>query len=148
MLVAAALTLIQNKGIQFSAFQNTARNWQTITFHQNRQTTQPQSILEAWLREFTRLRNCFAHGNYSNTGPLVWTLSEHLLLSAYVFPLLLKLNLDSFDHQSTYRLNRLCWNQLELFEVLLAESNYHAPSVQDPGATRLGSIIREARLRP
>jgi hypothetical protein len=148
VLVATALALIHNKGIQFSAFQNTNRNWQTITFRQNRQLTQPQSIFEAWLREFTRLRNCFAHGNYSNTGPMVWTLNEHLLLSAYVFPLLLKLILDSFDPGSTYRLSRFCWNQLELFEVLLAESDYHGPSAQDPGATKLGSIVREARLRP
>jgi hypothetical protein len=148
VLVTTALALFQSKGIHFSAFQNTTRNWQTITFHQNSQVVQSQSIFEAWLREFTRLRNCFAHGNYSNFGPQVWTVSEHLLLSAYVFPLLLKLILESFDPQSTYRLSRFCWNQLELLEVLLAESNYHGPCTRNPGATRLGSIVRDARLRP
>ncbi len=45
---------------------------------------------EEWLRDFFRSRGGWAHGRRDPTHPAIWTRWEHLLLGAFVFPLVLK----------------------------------------------------------
>jgi hypothetical protein len=48
------------------------------------------SIQEAWIKDFFRLRGDMAHGKKNKSYPCQWTLKEHLLLGSFIFPLVLK----------------------------------------------------------
>ena len=42
---------------------------------------------ELWIRDFFQTRNQFAHGKRNPLGKSKWTIKEHLLLAAFIFPL-------------------------------------------------------------
>jgi hypothetical protein len=49
---------------------------------------------EDWIRKFFSTRGSLGHGYKEGARPSKWTLSEHLLLGAFIFPLLVKLQLQ------------------------------------------------------
>lgn len=49
-----------------------------------------QNVREAWIRDFFRVRNDLAHGKSQAAYPSSWSTSEHMVLAAYIFPLLIK----------------------------------------------------------
>jgi hypothetical protein len=51
------------------------------------------SLRELWIRDLYRYRNEFAHGNVAAKRARIWNVREHLLLSSYVFPLVIKAQL-------------------------------------------------------
>jgi len=52
------------------------------------------TLREMWIRDFYRLRNRYSHGTLSGKGTdRIWEIHEHLLLSSYVFPLVVKCKL-------------------------------------------------------
>lgn len=53
------------------------------------------SVREAWITDFFRLRGDHAHGHRKARYTSAWTLREHLLLGAFLFPLLVKLKLST-----------------------------------------------------
>ncbi len=63
---------------------------QSFTHYQVKAPT----IIGAWISDFFRLRGENAHGKRLPRGPLVWASMEHLLLSSFLFPRLLKLKLQ------------------------------------------------------
>jgi len=73
------------------------------------------SVRDAWIRDFFRLRGDFAHGAMTPDYPAVWLLREHLLLSSFVFPLLLKTVLAV---GKTYIITREDQDQIDIFEHL------------------------------
>lgn len=58
-----------------------------------------KSIQEVWIRDLFRLRGNLAHGRNPTTYPSLWTLKEHLLLSSFIFPLVLK---ECLSKQNVY----------------------------------------------
>lgn len=73
------------------------------------------SVREFWLRDFFRLRNSLAHGRMDY--PSIWTLQEHLLLSAYIFPRAVKLTLAESE---LYELSEEDSTDIDVFEQLVA----------------------------
>lgn len=132
------------KGFSFSSIISTTRSWQSVTYNHNNQQVPSASIFEAWLRELTRLRNKFAHGNYTPAGNWVWTLEEHLILSAFVFPLLVKLYVSQFNARITYTISNDDLNKLGRFDQLLSIDNYHEETFQYSGYTNWGKVLYNA----
>jgi len=56
------------------------------------------SITEAWIRDFCKMRNEFAHGKYNSNLKFYWNIHEHLLLASFVFPILLKQRLEKDEY--------------------------------------------------
>jgi hypothetical protein len=82
----------------------------------------PTTIREMWIRDFYRLRNAVAHGRVVATSYRpVWSLRNHLLLGAYVFPLLVK---KVAERAGAYVSTREDAISVDLFEVLAAEDHF------------------------
>lgn len=145
-LVNNFLDFIRAKNITFETATATNRNWPSVTYR--RQRGQPlvasSSILEAWIRELVRLRNKYAHGGHAARGPWVWQQWEHLLLSAFIFPLILKLYISQFDTSITYIISDDDLNRIRMIERILATDNYYDTNPND-GTTPWGELISEAR---
>jgi len=75
------------------------------------------SVREAWIADFFRLRGHLSHGHRGNKYPSAWSLNEHLLLGAFLFPLLLKLMLAEAQ---LYTLSSRDRASLNAFEKLAA----------------------------
>jgi hypothetical protein len=53
------------------------------------------SVRDLWIRDMYRTRNSFAHGGKERRRtPAVWTTQEHLLLSSFIFPVCVKIELE------------------------------------------------------
>lgn len=145
-LVNNVLAFIQSKNVNFEAVTSTTRNWQSITYRpqRNQPAVSCNSIFEAWLRELVRLRNKYAHGGHTHQGSLVWSQWEHLLLSAFIFPLLLKLYISQFDGSITYTISNDDIKRVRIIEQMLAESNYAQETRPHSGTTRWGKILSDA----
>lgn len=147
-LVNNILNFIQTKNITFEVVVATNRNWQSITYRPQR--GQPliasSTIFEAWIRELVRLRNRYAHGGYGTRGTWVWSLWEHLFLSSFIFPLLLKLYISQFDATTTFTISVDDFKKIRMFEKMLAEDDYFQETTLHSGITRWGQLIRDAHL--
>ncbi|MBI2094928.1 MAG: hypothetical protein HYT89_02035 [Candidatus Omnitrophica bacterium] len=75
------------------------------------------TVTEAWISDFFKLRGENAHGKRLPRGPLVWASMEHLLLASFLFPHLLKLQLQEDGY---YKLTDDDEADLMAFEPLLA----------------------------
>lgn len=80
-----------------------------------------QPVREVWLRDLCRLRGDLAHGAAVPRYPALWAPREHLLLSSFVFPLLLKLILA---RRGIYHLTEVDRNSINLFEALACENHF------------------------
>jgi hypothetical protein len=54
------------------------------------QPTNSSTVRQMWIRDLYRLRGDLAHGKVNPRFPSIWKMDEHLLLSAFVFPLVSK----------------------------------------------------------
>lgn len=146
-LVNRIQNFIQTKNVIFETVAATNRNWQSITYHPRR--GQPlmasSTIFEAWIRELVRLRNRYAHGGHGASGTWVWSLWEHLFLSSFIFPLLLKLYISQFDPTTAFAISADDFKKIRMFERMLAEDNYFKETYQHSGITRWGQLISDAR---
>ena len=52
------------------------------------------TVREVWIRDLFSLRGDLAHGKVGPEYPSIWSLREHLLLAAYVFPFVMKVQLE------------------------------------------------------
>ena len=85
-----------------------------------------QWVAEVWIRDLFRLRGDFAHGKRTNRYRAVWNTEEHLLLSSFVFPRIVKSVLASEGH---YTLTDEDHRDLETFEHLVAcDDLFSAPN--------------------
>ena len=92
-----------------------------------------------------RFRNRFAHGGLAPPANPVWSLWEHLLLSSYIYPLLLKLFVSDFDPTITFRISGDDVKKIRMLERVLGQQNYYAETAPDSGTTNWGHLISEAR---
>ncbi len=99
------------------------------------------TIRDMWIRDFFRVRGDLAHGKVDSKYPAVWTLRDHLLLSSYVFPLLLKCKLTEGDF---YYLTEEDQFHIDLFEALACEEHF---KLQEEGQDHpWDKVFLEARL--
>ncbi len=73
------------------------------------------SVGDGWLRDFCALRGNLAHGRLTPVYPSIWNVHEHLLLSAFLFPLVVKLMLE---REGLYALSETDRVDIDLFEEL------------------------------
>jgi len=83
-----------------------------------------KTLKEIWLRDFFRIRGEYAHGKRSSKRPIIWLPYEHLLLGAYVFPLLLKILLSKYGF---YKLIEDDIDDINLFEQLAGADIFKKP---------------------
>ncbi|MFY0575859.1 hypothetical protein ACN28S_17180 [Cystobacter fuscus] len=81
-------------------------------------------LREAWIHDMATMRGSVAHGNRQDTYPSVWSAQEHLLLAAFIFPRLVKLQLSARGYNLSQK-DRL---ELGLFDHYLACENVLAPA--------------------
>jgi hypothetical protein len=96
-----------------------------------RQSQLPQAatVREVWVRDMYRLRNDLGHGKVTPRYPAVWSITEHLLLAAFSFPLLVKSILSS---AGAYVLTSDDEVAIDAFERLAASPE---PMAWDPSGT-------------
>ena len=95
-LVTEFQNLITASGLIIIFPNATTRNWTSLSYkNRSNVVTSASNIFEAWLIESKHVRNNFAHGNAVNRSSLIWTVDEHLLISSFVYPLLLKIFIKS-----------------------------------------------------
>lgn len=78
------------------------------------------SIRELWLRDFYNVRDNMAHGKIGSRYPALWVTRDHLLLSSFVYPLLLKCKLAS---DGLYQLSSNDQLSIDVFEKLACEEH-------------------------
>ena len=83
-----------------------------------------KTLKEIWLEDFFRMRGEYAHGKRSSKRPIIWLPYEHLLLGAYVFPLLLKILLNKYRF---YKLIEDDIDDINLFEQLADADIFKKP---------------------
>jgi hypothetical protein len=74
-----------------------------------------RTVRQAWITDFFRLRGDHSHGRRKARYISAWSLKEHLLLGAFLFPLLTKVKLSK---AGLYTLSRRDRAGLDAFEVL------------------------------
>jgi hypothetical protein len=57
---------------------------------QGRHRSWPSTLTDLWINDLFITRNAFAHGNFTSKRTPLWRPQEHLLLGAFLFPLLVK----------------------------------------------------------
>lgn len=86
------------------------------------------TVRDIWIRDLTRLRGDLAHGVISPKYPAIWSLRNHLLLSSFLFPLLLKCYLV---RAGCYTLTDDDTLKIELFEQLACAEHFFEQSGSD-----------------
>lgn len=103
------------------------------------------TLCEAWIRDLAHLRDDPAHGRLSSQYPACWSLREHLLLSSYLFPRLMKVVLAD---AGLYDLLQRDEEDLEAFERLASEGNLFAQREREGEAAsiRWNEVMHELAL--
>jgi len=91
--------------------------------------TTERSVREVWMRSLYAVRGPLAHARRSSRVPSPWSLREHLLLSSYAFPLLVKLTLE---RARQYALTDADKFDVDVFEALAATPDLLADPAQSP----------------
>lgn len=101
-----------------------------------------RSVSDIWMEDLYRVRNEFAHGRRDHSYRSKWTMREHLLLGAYVFPLLVK---QLLSDEALYALSdddRVC---IDAFEELACSDVFG--KVRDDGRKAFSWDIILGRAR-
>lgn len=86
------------------------------------------TVREVWIRDLFNLRGDLAHGKVGPEYPSIWSIGEHLLLAAYVFPFVMKVRLAN---DALYTLTDQDRAGIEAFEHLACAENLFAHA-RDP----------------
>lgn len=99
---------------------------------------------KAWAWEFYVLRSMLVHGRDITKREWHWSLGEHLLVAAFVFPLFVKLLLA---RDSLYELTDDDGARCAALDRLLAIPNWGAPACAPGRPARWQEVIRGTRVR-
>lgn len=95
-----------------------------------------------WVRDLFRLRGNLAHGKIESRYRPVWSLREHLLLGSFVYPLVLKLELQK---SGLYVICEEDQGLLDLFEALACEELFAPMSnPNDPNSYPWRQVFQRA----
>ncbi|MFA6170173.1 MAG: hypothetical protein WCW67_04980 [Candidatus Margulisiibacteriota bacterium] len=86
-----------------------------------------RSLREAWIKDAYALRGQYAHGKHKTQMHTYWNRQEHLLLGAFVFPLLLKIVLSK---ENFYEITDYDKTNINAFESLLDADIFNPPKDQ------------------
>ncbi len=78
-------------------------------------------VAKMWMNEFHQYRSTFAHGAGSSSRTWGWVPLEHLVMAAFVFPLIVKLGLAKEGHYSLTLDDKADCQSVDL---LLSQSNW------------------------
>lgn len=113
-----------------------ARKWKT------RYQSSP-TIVNAWAKDFFRLRGDLAHGKGVELNRTIWHLGEHLLLAAFISPILLKVDMEEFER---YDLTELDKASLKCFPELLAlDDTFARADKRDPNSFRWRDVFNKCK---
>jgi hypothetical protein len=101
--------------------------------------TRSNSIREAWLSDFYALRGNLAHGRLAPSYPSIWNVHEHLLLAAFVFPLLVKSVLAA---EGLYVLSAWDRADVDVFEQLASGNHLIGIRGEEAGKDWRGPQLR------
>ena len=105
------------------------------------QASESATVRQTWIRDLYRLRGNLAHGKVNPRFPSIWKMDEHLLLSAFVFPLLIK---SMLSVAGVYTLTNDDVASIDAFERLAVEPGLGR---WDPaGPCPWNDILGKARL--
>lgn len=88
------------------------------------------TVRSGWLDDFYTLRGNLAHGMLAAPYPSIWNVHEHLLLSAFLLPRLLKCVLAG---QGLYALTEQDYGDLDAFERLACARHFNPAKEEDVG---------------
>ncbi len=117
-LTKALENFLQQKSVAFDSINDSPRTWQSNN------PKDSKSISGVWLNEITQVRNNFAHGKLSYPNNCTWTLDEHLLLSSFIYPLLLKLHISDSSSEAKFTIDCTDMRKIKRLEVILASNHY------------------------
>lgn len=86
------------------------------------------TVREAWIRDLAQVRNAFGHGRNAPDSAPFWSVEEHLLFGAFIFPILLKRLLG---RDGLYSVTRADEQHANLFEQLLLCKPFTVASSDD-----------------
>lgn len=88
-----------------------------------------KSVREAWLSDAYRLRSQYAHGHVGDSPyKSAWTVHEHLLLAAYIFPLTVKATLAAAGH---YRWTEEDQVRTDTFDSLATLERFSGATIEE-----------------
>lgn len=99
-------------------------------------------IHRKWLEELYDVRSKATHKGHHKDRPWGWSLTEHLLMAAFVFPLTVKVLLARGGH---YILTEEDQDHLDCVDRLLAAGGWD-DEVEEGGSSRWQSIVSEVKL--
>jgi hypothetical protein len=112
--------------------------------HPDPRHTQAQlgwSVAKMWMREFHKYRSAIAHGKSLSGRTWGWSPFEHLVMAAFVFPLVVKLRLAEEGHYSLSREDEI---RCRAVDALLSQTDWASGGGSGMN-TRWCSIIRERK---
>ncbi|RIK05405.1 MAG: hypothetical protein DCC49_12460 [Acidobacteria bacterium] len=97
----------------------------------------------AWMHEFYRLRNEYAHGKRNSAQNQAWNQQEHLILAAIAFPLVAKVKLQELGY---YTLTDSDSDRIDSFECLADQEDFFAepPGMKGTGDSIYSRLLSEA----
>jgi len=99
-------------------------------------------ITRKWMEELYHLRNDIVHGNLLTARSWGWNKSEHLVISAFVFPLIVKVLLSTEGH---YTLSEDDLVPLHSIEKLLIATDWHEADPEYPNTPVWQGEIRRVK---
>jgi hypothetical protein len=103
------------------------------------------TLREVWVRDLFQLRNELAHGKVATRRSLIWNIREHLLLSSYVFPLVMKAQLANAGFYTLTDSDRLA---IDTFEPLAcADDLFSAGEDEDFMWHQIAERVRNKQRR-
>ncbi len=85
------------------------------------------SVRDAWIRDLYALRGALAHGRVTAGYQPAWNIREHLLLTSYAFPLLMKARLARVNHYTLTEDDQL---GIDAFEPLACVYPFQPPDAE------------------
>ncbi len=102
-------------------------------------------LVRFWIFELYALRNDYVHGNDSMRHKWAWLPAEHLLMGAYIFPLLLKVLMSK---EKRYELSQEDVYKLYAIDDLLDLNEFYDRKLrQSPWRKKLNEVRLHTRLR-
>jgi hypothetical protein len=78
-------------------------------------------VRDLWIRDLFRIRNNIAHGKIATNYPAIFSIKNHLLLSSFIYPIILKLVLNHYDYYNLSKDDRISIN---VFERLVCREHF------------------------
>ena len=97
-----------------------------------------------YIEELYQLRNAIIHGNDQSKRTWGWSNFEHLIIGAYVYPLVVKLLLEKSGYYTLSDSDKIACRSID---IILAKKNWHERPTETDNHTNWQEAISEARQK-